>query len=123
MVCGIPSKYPFAGDVGRAKVVFDSQDNVLCRTADLRIVAASAAMQWQDWRLVYDAAAISIDGEVIIDSQRAAAVNILSVVYQEANDGVSASALRIADFQLGTLRLPHSVSAYMLFICAKSMYY
>ncbi len=92
------------GDVGRAKVVFDSQDNVYVVLPDLRIVAASAAMQWQDWRLVYDAAAISIDGEVIIDSQRAAAVNILSVIYQEANDGVSASALRIADFQLGTLR-------------------
>lgn len=89
------------GAVGRGKLLFDRHDTAYFVLPDLRIVAATAAMAWQDWRLVHAPDGLSIDGELIIDRQRVADEAVLSVIYQEANDHFLPSALRIADFKIG----------------------
>jgi len=90
------------GAIGRSKLVFDTFDNAYLVMPDLRILAASKVSGWTDWQLVFDAANISIDGEIIVDRQRVKTDNILSIMYQEANDRVQPSALRLIEFQLSS---------------------
>ncbi|MCP4541025.1 MAG: Tat pathway signal sequence domain protein, partial [Chloroflexi bacterium] len=110
------TEIPFLqGRVGRSKLVFDSFNTAYVVLPDLRIVAASADSQWTDWRLVFDAADVSIFGEVAIDRQRVKFDDVLSVLYREALDGDNPAPVRLVDFQLGS-RAPHQPKANNLLL-------
>lgn len=93
---------PFPPDsTGRSRLVFDTADNAYVVLPFGRIVAASAASGWTDWRMLFDGADLNAFGEVIVDYARPAADGVLSVMYQERSTGTTPSPVRVIDFRLG----------------------
>lgn len=92
---------------GRAKLVFDKADNAYVVMPFGRIVGASKASGWRDWKLLFDGTffgdgrTLNAFGELIVDDARVASDSVLSVMYQQKSTGTTPSRLRVIDFRLG----------------------
>ncbi|MEV1024860.1 BNR repeat-containing protein [Streptomyces sp. NPDC050264] len=84
----------------RSRLALDRHDNAYAIMPRGKIVAASAASGWTDWRVLYDGADLNAYGEVLIDELRLKADGTLSVLYQQASTGTTPSPIRVADFAL-----------------------
>ncbi|MFJ8826026.1 BNR repeat-containing protein [Streptomyces sp. NPDC102467] len=84
----------------RSRLAFDRHDNAYAIMPRAKIVGASAASGWTDWRVLYDGADLNAYGEVLIDELRLKADGTLSVLYQQASTGTTPSPIRVADFAL-----------------------
>jgi hypothetical protein len=84
---------------GRSQLVLDGADNAYLVMPYGRIVTASASSCWTDWTLRFEG--LDAFGEVLVDSARATAEGILSVLYQRTSTGRVPSPLRVADFYIG----------------------
>lgn len=89
---------------GRSKIVFDRDDNAYVVMPFGRVVAASRASGWTDWRLRYDARTLDAFGEVDVDASRLRSTGLLSVMYQRRSTGTTPSAVRVIDLRLGARR-------------------
>ncbi|MCO1576953.1 BNR repeat-containing protein [Crossiella sp. SN42] len=85
----------------RSKIVLDRSESAYLIMPGGRIVAASKASGWTDWRLVFDGAGLRAFGEVNVDASRLATQGIVSVQYQQTSSGSTPSPIRVADFRLG----------------------
>ncbi|MEQ7010635.1 BNR repeat-containing protein [Actinopolymorpha sp. B17G11] len=95
------------GSSGRTKIVLGNDDTAYVILPDARIMAATAASRWTDWRTVFAAGDVRNVSELIIDRSRLALDGVLSVAYQEPPRRAGLpSAFRIADFHLGSTA-PH----------------
>jgi hypothetical protein len=93
---------PFAlNSVGRSRIVFDSSANVYVVLPYGRVVAASKATNWTDWRMVFDGAGLNAFGEVNVDYERLAADGVLSIQYQQRSSGTTPSPVRVLDLRIG----------------------
>lgn len=88
------------GSSQRTHLVLDAHDNAYAVLPYGRIVAASKASGWTDWRTLYDGADLNAFGEVVVDDTRVAQDGVLSFMYQQKSTGTTPSALRVADFRL-----------------------
>lgn len=94
---------PVGGRVARSELVFDANDNAYVVMARGRILAASKASDWTDWTMLYDGSELSaFNGDTLVDDVRVTEEGVLSIVYQESSSGTTPSALRVADFRLGS---------------------
>ncbi|MEU7786569.1 BNR repeat-containing protein [Amycolatopsis sp. NPDC049159] len=84
----------------RTKLVFDRADNAYLVMPYGRIVAATKASGWTDWKTVYTPD-LRAFGEVDVDDSRLAADGVISVMYQQVSAGTTPSPIRVADFRLG----------------------
>ncbi|NBH08433.1 BNR repeat-containing protein [Amycolatopsis sp. SID8362] len=84
----------------RTKLVFDRADNAYLVMPYGRIVAATKASGWTDWKTVYTPD-LRAFGEVDVDDSRLATDGVLSVMYQQVSTGTTPSPIRVADFRLG----------------------
>jgi hypothetical protein len=87
--------------VGRSRIVLDRDDNAYVIMPFGRIVAASKASGWTDWKVLYDAASLNAFGEVDVDDTRLAATGVMSFMYQQKSTGTTPSPIRVIDFKLG----------------------
>ncbi|KAK0200129.1 hypothetical protein DFS33DRAFT_1359131 [Desarmillaria ectypa] len=101
----VKNEIPFAlGAVGRSQIAIDASDNVYVVLPYVRVVVASKASGWSDWRMVYDGSGQGLDafGEVTID--RGALVSsgrgTLAVLYQESSSGTTPSPVRVVQFEM-----------------------
>jgi hypothetical protein len=92
---------------GRSRIVFDKADNAYLVMPFGRIVAASKASGWTDWKLLFDGThfqdgrTLNAFGEVLVDDSRIGADGVLSVMYQHKSTGTTPSPIRVIDFKLG----------------------
>ncbi|MFF5262738.1 BNR repeat-containing protein [Actinomadura viridis] len=92
---------------GRSRIVFDRSDNAYVIMPFGRVVAASKATGWTDWKLLYDGTfdedgrTLNAFGEVLVDDSRVASDGVLSVMYQRKSTGTTPSPIRVIDFRLG----------------------
>jgi hypothetical protein len=91
---------------GRSRIVFDRADNAYVVMPFGRIVGASKASGWTDWRLLFDGTdfggrTLNIFGEVVVDDARVASEQVLSILYQQKSTGTTPSPIRVIDFKLG----------------------
>jgi hypothetical protein len=84
----------------RTQLVLDRQDNAYLVMPYGRIVAATRASGWTDWRTVYSPD-LNAFGEVDVDRSRLAGEGVISVLYQQNSTGTTPSPIRVADFRLG----------------------
>ncbi|MGW7518640.1 BNR repeat-containing protein [Streptomyces sp. NPDC054796] len=87
----------------RAKLAFDRYDNAYAVLPYGRVVGASKASDWTDWKTLYDgtgSGGLNAFGEVVIDETRLARDGVLSVLYQERSSGTTPSPIHVADFAL-----------------------
>ncbi|GAB3981431.1 BNR repeat-containing protein [Actinoallomurus acanthiterrae] len=89
---------------GRSKIVFDRGDNAYVIMPFGRIVAASKASGWTDWKSLYDAKDLNAFGEVDVDASRLRSQGLLSFMYQQKSTGTTPSAVRVIDFRIGARR-------------------
>jgi hypothetical protein len=94
----------YSGTSGRTKLLFDNHDTAYLILPDARIAAATAAGDWEDWRIVFAAEDVDNVSELIYDRHRLQRDGVLSVAYQETSTGNAPSAFRVADFRLNTAR-------------------
>ncbi|WP_410673775.1 BNR repeat-containing protein [Amycolatopsis sp. cmx-4-68] len=87
----------------RTKLVFDRSDDAYLVMPYGRIVAATKASGWTDWRTVFSPD-LHAFGEVDVDDSRLAATGVISVLYQQVSTGTTPSPIRVADFRLGLTR-------------------
>jgi hypothetical protein len=85
----------------RSKVFFDTSNNIYVVLPDLRILGASAATQWTDWRLLFDGRSLGNYGETIIDSNLTRVANAVSVLYLKNTSGTTGE-LHVLDFRVGS---------------------
>ncbi|PRY01692.1 BNR repeat-containing protein [Allonocardiopsis opalescens] len=85
---------------GRTRLVLTPDDDAYAVLPGGRILAATAASGWSDWRQVYDGSGIDAFGEVLVDTARVDD-GVLSILYQEPSQGRTPSPIRVADFALG----------------------
>ncbi|GAA4146918.1 BNR repeat-containing protein [Actinomadura keratinilytica] len=91
---------------GRSRIVFDEHDNAYVVLPFGRVVAASKAGGWTDWKLLFDGTfygggrTLNAFGEVLVDDSRVAADGVLSVMYQRKSSGTTPSSIRVIDFKL-----------------------
>ncbi|WP_419999102.1 BNR repeat-containing protein [Streptomyces boninensis] len=88
------------GSTQRSRLAFDRYDNAYAIMPRGRIVAASAASGWTDWKQLYDGKELDAYGEVLIDEPRLKQDGVLSVFYQRTSTGTTPSPIRVADFAL-----------------------
>jgi hypothetical protein len=88
--------------VGRSRIVFDRADNAYVVMPYGRIVAASRASGWTDWKVLFDGRGLNAFGEVDVDVSRLAGRGVMSLMYQQRSTGTTPSPIRVADFRLGT---------------------
>ncbi|GIF74441.1 hypothetical protein Asi02nite_39590 [Asanoa siamensis] len=100
----------YNNSAGRTKILFDAHDTAYVVLPDGRIVAATAATNWQDWRVVFQDSAVRPIAELTVDRQRLRRDGVLSVAYIEQSVNHAPSAFRVADFQTapGQGNLPRS---------------
>jgi hypothetical protein len=84
----------------RTKLVLDKYDNAYAVMPYGRIVAASKASGYTDWKTLFDGRGLNAFGEVVIDETRISQDNVLSVMYQQKSSGKQPSPLRVVDFSL-----------------------
>ena len=86
----------------RTALLFDRRDTAYAVLPFGRVLAATAAASWSDWRLVFDGpgAGLGAFGEVVVDRTRLAHDNVLSFMYQRFSEGSAPSALRVLDLEL-----------------------
>ncbi|GAA4624602.1 BNR repeat-containing protein [Actinoallomurus vinaceus] len=89
---------------GRSKIVFDRDDNAYVIMPFGRVVAASRASGWTDWKVLYDAKTLNAFGEVDVDASRLRSQGLLSFMYQQKSTGTTPSAVRVIDFRIGARR-------------------
>ncbi|MEU6034779.1 hypothetical protein ABZ801_05170 [Actinomadura sp. NPDC047616] len=86
--------------------MFDKNDNAYVVMPFGRIVAASKASGWTDWKLLFDGTfydggrTLNAFGEVLVDDSRIATDGVLSVMYQRKSSGTTPSSIRVIDFRL-----------------------
>ena len=61
-----------------------------------RIVAASSASGYTDWKTLFDGSGLNAFGEVVVDDTRLAQDGVLSFMYQQKSSGTTPSALRVS---------------------------
>ncbi|NEB82494.1 Tat pathway signal sequence domain protein, partial [Streptomyces sp. SID14478] len=88
------------GSTQRSRLALDRYDNAYAIMPRGKIVAASAASGWTDWRVLFAGTELNAFGEVLIDELRLKADGTLSVLYQQASTGTTPSPIRVADFAL-----------------------
>jgi hypothetical protein len=96
--------------VGRSRIVFDRADNAYVVMPYGRIVAASKASGWTDWKVLFDGSGLNAFGEVDVDTSRVASDGVMSFMYQQKSTGTTPSPLRVSDFRLGRAPSPEPVS-------------
>lgn len=84
----------------RNKVFVDGSDNVYVLMPDLRLVAASAASRWTDWKLLWDGRNLGNYGEAIIDYNLTRAAPAVSVLYMKDTNS-STCELHVLDLKVG----------------------
>ncbi|MDT0303571.1 BNR repeat-containing protein [Streptomonospora wellingtoniae] len=82
---------------GRSRLVLGPDDDAYAVLPGGKILAATAASGWRDWRTVYDGSGIDSFGEVLVDDSRLDEGR-LSVFYQEPSTGAAPSPVHVADF-------------------------
>ncbi|HEY7489388.1 MAG TPA: BNR repeat-containing protein [Streptosporangiaceae bacterium] len=91
--------------VGRSRIVLDRHDNAYVIMPYGRIVAASKASGWTDWKVLFDPpvgpGGLNAFGEVDVDDSRLATAGVLSFMYQQKSTGTTPSPIRVIDFKLG----------------------
>ncbi|MFE3826180.1 BNR repeat-containing protein [Streptomyces sp. NPDC059092] len=88
------------GSSQRTHLVLDRYDNAYAVLPYGRIVAASEASGYTDWKTLFDGAGLNAFGEVVVDDTRIAQDGVLSFMYQQKSSGTTPSALRVVDFRL-----------------------
>ncbi|MEE1798480.1 BNR repeat-containing protein [Streptomyces sp. JV176] len=88
------------GSSQRTHLVLDRYDNAYAVLPYGRIVAASKASGYTDWKTLFDGAGLNAFGEVVVDDTRIAQDGVLSFMYQQKSSGTTPSALRVVDFRL-----------------------
>lgn len=94
------------GSMKRSDLAFDAYDTAYVVTPDARILAATAASEWTDWRMVFDGADVNPAAEVVLDRTRLLSEGVLSMIYQEAPVNNAPSAFRVADFSTDPNAVP-----------------
>lgn len=84
----------------RTHLAFDKYDNAYAVMPYGRIVAASSASGYTDWKTLFDGSGLNAFGEVVVDDTRLAQDGVLSFMYQRKSSGTTPSALRVVDFRL-----------------------
>ncbi|GII77054.1 hypothetical protein Sru01_20360 [Sphaerisporangium rufum] len=87
--------------VGRSRIVFGASGDAYVVMPYGRVVAASKATGWTDWRVLFDGSGLNAFGEVLVDYERLTADGVLSVLYQQKSSGNTPSAIRVLDLRLG----------------------
>ncbi|MFE3740268.1 BNR repeat-containing protein [Streptomyces sp. NPDC059134] len=88
------------GSSQRTRLVLDRYDNAYAVLPYGRIVAASKASGYTEWKTLFDGAGLNAFGEVVVDDTRIAQDGVLSFMYQQKSSGTTPSALRVVDFRL-----------------------
>ncbi|EJD44093.1 hypothetical protein AURDEDRAFT_65740 [Auricularia subglabra TFB-10046 SS5] len=87
------------GSVGRSQIFLDPQDNVYVVLPFVRVMAATKASNWTDWKLVFDGkSSLNVFGEVTLDRRRLESERVVSILVQEKSRG-SSSAVRVVDLK------------------------
>ncbi|MCT2588824.1 BNR repeat-containing protein [Streptomyces sp. N2-109] len=84
----------------RTKLAFDAYDNAYAIMPYGRIVAASRASGWTDWKTLYNGRELNAFGEIVLDETRLAQDGVLSFMYQRRSSGTTPSPIRVIDFAL-----------------------
>ncbi|WP_435372368.1 BNR repeat-containing protein [Streptomyces ficellus] len=84
----------------RTHLAFDRYDNAYAVLPYGRIVAASRASGYTDWKTLFDGSGLHAFGEVVVDDTRLRQDNVLSFMYQQKSSGTTPSPIRVADFRL-----------------------
>ncbi|WP_432253726.1 BNR repeat-containing protein [Streptomyces sp. HNM1019] len=84
----------------RTHLAFDRYDNAYAVMPYGRIVAASSASGYTDWKTLFDGSGLDAFGEVVVDDTRLAQEGVLSFMYQRKSSGTTPSALHVIDFRL-----------------------
>jgi hypothetical protein len=87
--------------VGRSRIVFDRADNAYVVMPSGRIVAASRASGWTDWKVLFDGSGLNAFGEVDVDASRLSSDGVMSFMYQQKSTGTTPSPIRVIDVKLG----------------------
>jgi hypothetical protein len=85
----------------RTKVFVDAADNLYVLLPDLRLVGATRASQWTDWKLLWDGRSLGNYGEAIIDSTLTRVASGVSVLYMKDTSS-STGELRVLDLRIGS---------------------
>jgi hypothetical protein len=84
---------------GRSRLILTPDDDAYLVMPGGRILAATAASGWSDWRKLYDG--LDAFGEVLVDESRIPVDRVLSIFYQEPGEGTTPTPIHVADFALG----------------------
>lgn len=84
----------------RTHLAFDRYDNAYAVMPYGRIVAASKASGYSDWKTLFDGSGLNAFGEVVVDDTRLAQDGVLSLMYQQRSSGTTPSPIRVVDFTL-----------------------
>lgn len=91
----------YNNSAGRSKLLFSADDTAYLVLPDARIAAATAASNWEDWKIVLNDPDVHNIAELIVDRTRLEQTGILSVAYQENSQAKNApSPFRVADFSI-----------------------
>jgi hypothetical protein len=84
----------------RTHLAFDQYDNAYAVMPYGRIVGASKASGYTDWKMLFDGSGLNAFGEVVVDDTRIKQDNVLSFMYQQKSSGTTPSPIRVIDFTL-----------------------
>jgi hypothetical protein len=84
----------------RTHLAFDRYDNAYAVMPYGRIVGASKASGYTDWKVLFDGSGLNAFGEVVVDDTRIAQDGVLSFMYQQKSSGTTPSPIRVVDFRL-----------------------
>ncbi|MFI1479726.1 BNR repeat-containing protein [Streptomyces sp. NPDC020747] len=84
----------------RTKLILDKYDNAYAIMPFGRIVGASKASNYTDWKVLFDGSGLNAFGEVVLDEARVAQDGVLSIMYQQKSSGTTPSPIRVVDFAL-----------------------
>lgn len=88
------------GSSQRTKLVLDRYDNAYAIMPYGRILGASKASNYTDWKMLFDGSGLEAFGEVVIDEARVKQDSVLSIMYQQKSSGTTPSPIRVIDFAL-----------------------
>ncbi|WP_175410472.1 BNR repeat-containing protein [Streptomyces sp. TRM64462] len=84
----------------RTRLILDKYDNAYAIMPFGRIVGASKASGYTDWKVLFDGSGLNAFGEVVVDETRVRQDDVLSIMYQEKSGGTTPSPIHVIDFAL-----------------------